>query len=105
MALPIVTGITCPNCGRHDRIFSLEGISNEWKYKCTNCGYYIKDDETGEGQNVNKEQKIPVNFHDDQRDSWYECPVCHTACHKQCQKYCSNCGQRLGWDMEEMGRC
>lgn len=51
-----------------------------------------------------KETKKPVNFHDDQRDTYYECPVCHETV-KMCQKYCGNCGQRLGWDLEEMGRC
>ena len=104
MSLPKVSGITCPVCGSSDYICSLEGISQEWKYKCTNCGYYIKEEE-GEIYIMNKEKKMPVNYHDDQRDSWYECPVCHTAVHTVCQKYCGNCGQRLGWDMEEMGRC
>ncbi len=51
-----------------------------------------------------KETKKPVNYHDDQRDMYYECPVCHEIV-KMCQKYCGNCGQRLGWDLEEMGRC
>lgn len=54
--------------------------------------------------NLDRDKKIPVNYHDDQRDSYYECPVCHETV-KRCQKYCGNCGQRLGWDLEEMGRC
>ena len=50
-----------------------------------------------------KEEKMNVLFHDDQRDPWYECPVCHKPINRICQKYCGNCGQRLGWDMEKMG--
>lgn len=56
------------------------------------------------GMNLDRDKKIPVNYHEDQRDSYYECPVCHEIV-KVCQKYCGNCGQRLGWDLEEMGRC
>ena len=51
-----------------------------------------------------KEIKANVLFHDDQRESWYECPVCRNVVHQTCQKYCGNCGQRLGWDMELMKR-
>lgn len=42
------TIIYCPNCGRADYIINFEqdwGIKNsEYKYKCTNCNTYIKDD-------------------------------------------------------------
>lgn len=54
--------------------------------------------------NEDRDKKCPVNFHDDQRDSYYECPKCHEVVRIR-QKYCGNCGQRLGWDLEEMGRC
>lgn len=49
-------------------------------------------------------EKVPVNFHDDQFDSWYECSNCHASV-KQLQKFCGECGKRLSWDMEQMGRC
>ena len=49
-------------------------------------------------------EKIPVNFHDDVRESWYECSNCHEPV-KQLQKFCGECGKRLSWDMEQMGRC
>ena len=49
-------------------------------------------------------EKIPVNYHDSQFDSYYECSKCHEVV-RQLQKYCGECGSRLDWDMEKMGRC
>ena len=54
--------------------------------------------------NCRDEIKIPVNYHDDQMQSWYECSNCHQMVNRL-QKYCGECGSRLSWDMETMGRC
>ena len=62
------------------------------------------DDYFGNEISHSTEEKIPVNFHDDQRDPYYKCSNCHHVV-RRLQKYCDNCGKRLSWDLEQMGRC
>lgn len=49
-------------------------------------------------------EKTLVNYHEDQRDSYYECSNCHNVINRL-QKFCDKCGKRLSWDMERMGKC
>ena len=37
--------IKCPKCGTYGYVRSLTGMSELYAAKCTNCGFYLKDDE------------------------------------------------------------